>query len=88
MTEDLLLKVVCGSCGKLIGKVVDHDRQIAYRMIAGPATGLNVDPATIWCIEHGWPDLASEEVAAKLTRARTTGKPATHRARCGPPTSG
>ncbi len=82
MTEELLLKVVCGSCGNLIGKIVDYDGRRAYRLVAGPATGLNFDPATIWCAEHGWPDLESSDVAEKLLTTRRTGRAATHRARC------
>jgi hypothetical protein len=82
MTEMLLVKVICGSCGKLIGRIVGNEEgDIGYRMaIAGGA--LNLNPRSIFCPEHGWPDLNDPAVLRKIEKARATQTTVTHRARC------
>jgi hypothetical protein len=82
MTETLLVKVICGSCGNLIGRIVGNEEgHIAYRMaIAGGA--LNLNPRAIFCSEHGWPDLKAADALEKIEQARREQKVVTHRARC------
>jgi len=84
--ETARVRVICGACGRTVCQIVDTGRGVMYKLHFGPkGAPLNFDPATVFCPEHGWPDLETSAVAKKLDTARSTGKVTTHRAPCARP---
>ena len=63
------VKVVCGSCGNLIGRLVEDSGELEYRLTLGGG-GRGNGPMTIFCSEHGWPDLDDAEIRSKLQQRR------------------
>lgn len=74
------VKVLCGKCGRLICRVVEHDGgELRYRYTVGGG-GLTDDPGAVFCPEHGWPELGAEALAQKLSAARESGRVGVFRA--------
>ena len=77
MTETARVKVRCGQCGTVLCTVVDDGEETFYRL----RQGTSMDANTVFCADHGWPDLAAESLAADLAQARRSGRLVTHRSR-------
>lgn len=81
MKDETLVRVLCGSCGRLICRVVDSGDRLAYRITVGSG-GLNTSNGAVFCADHGWPNLNDPKLLAKVDAARAANKTTTHRARC------
>lgn len=75
------VKVLCGTCGRLLGRVTVTPHGRAYEVTAGHGGTANM-PSGMWCPVHGWPDLDDPKLAARLDAA--DGRIVTHRARMMP----
>jgi hypothetical protein len=77
------VKVLCGSCARLICRIVDTPRGMVYRPNVGPPGALaTFDARTVFCLEHGVPNLHDGQIAGAaehVARARADGKVHTFR---------
>ena len=75
MSDTVRVKVLCGSCGKLICRVVDTPHGVVYELnITARGTVLpTTDPRTVFCAEHGMPDLHDGEIVSVDDDGRVAG---------------
>ena len=83
MTEQVRVKVICGQCSRLLGRIIDaDDGRTFHRVPLGKSASADTfSPQLVFCPDHGWADLDDPGLAAKLAASRATGTVKTHRAR-------
>jgi hypothetical protein len=65
VSDDVRVKVLYGSCGRLMCRIVDTPGGLVYKLnITARGTVLPTsDPRTVFCPDHGVPDLHDGQIA-------------------------
>lgn len=81
MNRDTLARLLCGSCGETIARVVDTPGgDLGYvTPYLGGSTATTL--LGVWCPSHGRPQVTTEQIATAAETARETGRVQVIRAR-------
>lgn len=70
-----LVKIICGACGRLMGRIVESDGEQLYQLVVGGG-GVTLDPGAVFCPDHGWldPNAEADTLVKKIAQARKSGR--------------